>query len=113
MLQIASATDVIANFFHLSLNTVLWAMRVLVIVTPLIAYPLTYKICLELQGIKRGGKRKTPNVVTRSVEGEYIATPTPIYSEDEEHELHPTPVPTFIEEETPTPRESGVRTVER
>jgi ubiquinol-cytochrome c reductase cytochrome b subunit len=113
MLQIASATDVIANFFHLSLNTVLWAMRVLVIVTPLIAYPLTYKICLELQGIKRGGKRKTPNVVTRSVEGEYIATPTPTYSEDEEHELHPTPVPTFIEEETPTPRESGVRTVER
>jgi ubiquinol-cytochrome c reductase cytochrome b subunit len=113
MLQIASATDVIANFFHLSLNSVLWAMRILVIVTPLIAYPLTYKICLELQGVKRGGKRKTPNVVTRSVEGEYIATPTPTYSEDGEHELHPTPVPTFIEEETPTVRESGVRTVER
>jgi ubiquinol-cytochrome c reductase cytochrome b subunit len=113
MLQIASATDVIANFFHLSLNNVLWAMRVLVIITPLIAYPLTYKICLELQGIKRGGKRKTPNVVTRSVEGEYIATPTPTYSEDADHELHATPVPTFIEDESPSPAESGVRTVER
>ena len=29
MLLIASATDVIANFFHISLNTVLWAMRIL------------------------------------------------------------------------------------
>jgi hypothetical protein len=47
------------------------------------------------------------------VEGEYIATPTPTYSEDEGHELHATPVPTFIEEESPSPRESGVRTVER
>ena len=83
------------------------------IVTPLIAYPLTYKICLELQGCKRGGKRKTPNVVSRSVEGEYIATPTPTYSEDVEHELEAIPVPTFIEEETERPRESGVRTVER
>jgi hypothetical protein len=51
--------------------------------------------------------------VTRSIEGEYIATPTPTYSEDLEHELHATPVPTFIEEESPSPRESGVRTVER
>ena len=85
----------------------------MVIITPLIAYPLTYKICLELQGIKRGGKRKTPNVVSRSVEGEYIATPTPAYYADEEHELVATPIPTFIDEEPETPRESGVRTVER
>jgi ubiquinol-cytochrome c reductase cytochrome b subunit len=113
MLFIASSTDVIANFFHLSLQTVLWAMRVLVIISPLIAYPLTYKICLELQGIKRGGKRKTPNVVSRSVEGEYTATPTPAYHADEEHELVAMPLPTFIDEEPETPRESGVRTVER
>jgi len=74
---------------------------------------LTYKICLELQGFKRGGKRKTPNVVTRSVEGEYIATPAPAYHADEEHELTPMPLPTFIDEEPETPRDSGVRTVER
>ncbi len=34
MLFIASATDVIAKFFDISLNTVLWAMRILTIVTP-------------------------------------------------------------------------------
>ncbi|MGC2486749.1 MAG: cytochrome bc complex cytochrome b subunit [Acidimicrobiales bacterium] len=114
MLFIASATDVIAKFFDISLNTVLWAMRILVIVTPIIAYPITYKICKELQGVKRAGKRKTPNVVTRSDEGEYIATATPTYGEDAHHDLEATPVPTFIEEDTEeTTSQSGVRTVER
>jgi hypothetical protein len=113
MLFIASSTDLIANFFHLSLNDVLWAMRILVIVTPFIAYPITYKICKELQGVKGAGKRKTPNVVTRTAEGQYLATPTPSYSEDVAEELHPTPVPTFIEAEPDVPVESGVRTVDR
>jgi ubiquinol-cytochrome c reductase cytochrome b subunit len=113
MLFIASSTDVIANFFHLSLNFVLWAMRVLVIMSPLIAYPITYKICKELQGVAGGGKRKTPNLVTRTTEGEYVATPTPRYSGDIEHELRPERVPTFIEEEPDEPAESGVRTVDR
>ncbi|MFY9782851.1 MAG: hypothetical protein WAK12_04885, partial [Acidimicrobiales bacterium] len=113
MLFIASSTDVIANFFHLSLNTVLWAMRILVIASPFVAYPITYKICKELQGIRGGGKRKTPNLVTRTAEGEYLATPTPRYGDDVAHELKPERVPTFIEEETEEPAESGVRTVDR
>ncbi|MGC2168633.1 MAG: cytochrome bc complex cytochrome b subunit [Acidimicrobiales bacterium] len=114
MLFIASATDVIAKFFDISLNTVLWAMRILVIVTPIIAYPVTYKICKELQGVRRAGKRKTPNVVSRSDEGEYIATPTPTYSDDVEHGHEAIPVPTFIEDETEeATSQGGVRTVER
>ena len=114
MLFIASATDVIAKFFDISLNTVLWAMRILTIVTPIIAYPITYKICKELQGVKRAGKRKTPNVVSRSDEGEYIAIPTPTYSDDVEHGHGAIPVPTFIEEEPEeATSQSGVRTVER
>jgi hypothetical protein len=47
------------------------------------------------------------------VEGEYLATPTPSYSEDVMEELHPTPVPIFIEAEPDEPVESGVRTVDR
>jgi ubiquinol-cytochrome c reductase cytochrome b subunit len=113
MMFIASSTDVIANFFHLSLNEVLWAMRFLVILSPFVAYPITYKICKELQGTQGGGKRKTPNLVTRTVEGEYVATPTPQYSDDISHELHPEKVPLFIEDEPPQPVESGVRTVDR
>ena len=113
MLFVASSTDVIANFFHLSLNTVLWAMRVIVILSPFVAYPITYKICKELQGVHGAGKRKTPNLVVRTDEGEYVAEPTPAYPEDVHHELDPTPVPTFIEEPEPESAAPGVRIVER
>jgi len=113
MLFIASSTDVIANFLHLSLNIVLWAMRILCVVLPFLAYPVTYKICKELQAVHGAGKRKTPNIVSRTSEGEYVATATPVYSEDAHHELEPTVVPTFIEEVPDEPVESGVRTVER
>ncbi|NNN02326.1 MAG: ubiquinol-cytochrome c reductase cytochrome b subunit [Acidimicrobiaceae bacterium] len=113
MLFVASSTDVIANFFHLPLNTVLWAMRVLVLISPFIAYPLTYKICKELQGVHGGGKRKTTNVVTRSELGEYVATPAPVYVDDRPEELEATEVPKFIAADEPEVGESGVRTVER
>ncbi len=112
-LFIASSTDVIANFFHISLNEVLWAMRVLVIISPFVAYPLTYKICKEMQGVHGSGKRKTPNIVSRTDEGEYVAVATPVYPEDAHDELEPTPVPTFIDETPAEPQESGVRTVDR
>jgi ubiquinol-cytochrome c reductase cytochrome b subunit len=113
MLHIASATDVIANFFHISLNTTLIGMRVLCIISPFIAYPITYKICKEMQGVHGAGKRKTPNVVTRTAEGEYIATESPAYSEDMHDGLAATPIPTFIEPKPKEPFESGVRTVDR
>jgi ubiquinol-cytochrome c reductase cytochrome b subunit len=113
MLFIASSTDVLANFFHVSLNTVLWAMRVLCILAPIVAYPITYKICKELQGVKGGGKRKTPNVVTRTAEGEYVATPAPVYVDDLHHGREATEVPQFISADTEEPGDSGVRVVER
>jgi ubiquinol-cytochrome c reductase cytochrome b subunit len=113
MLFIASSTDVIANFFHISLNTVLWLMRITTILVPLIAYPVAYKICKELQAVHGGGKRKTPNIVSRTVEGEYLATPTPAYRDDVGHDLEATAVPTFIKVEPDDPDEGGVRTVDR
>ena len=82
VLFLASSTDVIANFFHLPLSAVIWAMRILTIVTPFVAYPITFKICHELQATKGGGKRKTPNMVSRTAEGEYVATPAPAYVDD-------------------------------
>ena len=113
MMFIASSTDVLANFFHLPLNTVLWAMRVLVILSPFVAYPITYKICKELQGVKGGGKRKTPNVVSRSEQGEYLATPAPVYVDDVHHGREATAVPTYIAPDAEEPGDSGVRVVER
>ncbi len=103
----------LANFFHVSLNTVLIAMRYLVILSPIVAYPITYKICKELQGLKGSGKRKTPNVVSRTAEGEYTAVASPVYVDDLHQALEPTAVPAYI---TPSPEEKnedGVRVVPR
>ena len=117
MLFIASSTDVIANFFHLSLNSVLWAMRILCIVMPVLAYPVTYKICREMQGFAGAGKRKTTNIVTRTAGGEYVATPAPVYVDDLHHEHEPdaVPVPTYVvdSDEEVAAGEGGVRRVPR
>jgi len=113
MLFIASSTDVIANFFRLPLNEVLWAMRVLVIISPFIAYPITWKICKEVQEVQGGGKRKTANVVTRTAEGEYVAVPAPKYGDDEHQELEPTPVPRYIVESDQDETTNGVRVADR
>jgi ubiquinol-cytochrome c reductase cytochrome b subunit len=112
MLFIASSTDVIANFFRLPLNEVLWAMRILVIISPFVAYPITWKICKEVQALHGGGKRKTANVVTRTAEGQYVATPAPRYVDDEHHELDATPVPRFIVDDNESDS-SGVRVADR
>ena len=69
------------------------------------------------------GKRKIPNVVTRTEEGEYVATPSAPRPGDAHVELDATPVPTFIVE-GPAPEsdeadlvnaevDEGVRTASR
>jgi len=119
MMFIASSTDVLANYFHVSLNGMLWAMRILVIAVPLLTYPITVKICKELQAVPEGGKRKRANVVTRTPEGEYLAVPAVSRPGDGHVELDAEPVPTFIEftedsgDETEGSSEEGVRRVSR
>ena len=88
----ASATDVLANYLSLSLNFVLAAFRVLCIVVPLITFPVTYKICKELQGAPGSGKRKRFNVVVRSPEGGYLAVPIAEYPGYVRPELEPVDV---------------------
>ena len=63
MIFFASSTDVMANFFSLPLKAVLWFFRIAVIVAPIIAYFVTYKICLEMQDAEGIGKRKRAKVV--------------------------------------------------
>ncbi len=97
MLFVASSTDVLANYFHISLNTMLWLMRVLVIIVPLIAYPVTLVLCKELQQVDGAGKRKRPNVVIRTTEGAYETVPADLRPGDGHHELDAEPIPTFID----------------
>jgi ubiquinol-cytochrome c reductase cytochrome b subunit len=114
MLFCASSTDVMANFFNVSLNTVLWTFRVIVFVLPIITYFVTFRICNEMRAAEGIGKRKRAMVVNRSATGAYSTTPTEPRPGDGAHELDPIPVPTYI---NMTPEEletaAGVRRVMR
>jgi ubiquinol-cytochrome c reductase cytochrome b subunit len=99
-LFVASATDVLANFFKISLNEVLVGMRVLTVVVPFIAYFVTYRICKELQSLPTAGKRKQVNVVRMTDKGEYLAIPVAPPDEVANHELEAELVPGFIEDDT-------------
>jgi ubiquinol-cytochrome c reductase cytochrome b subunit len=117
MLFGASATDVLANFLQISLNSVLWFFRIAVFVVPLIVGFVTWRICLEMIGVPGIGKRKRAVVVTRSAEGEYATTPSAPRPGDGHVEIDPEPVPAFIEPE-PEPagaagEGSGVRRIAR
>jgi ubiquinol-cytochrome c reductase cytochrome b subunit len=118
----ASSTDVLANYFHVSLNVVLWFFRIAVIVIPIIAGFVAYQLCLEMQGVHDIGKRKRAVIVHRSASGAYSTVPSDPRPDDERTELHPEPVPARIDVEplvtangaAPTPSSpTGVRQVTR
>ena len=97
MLFSASSTDVLANFFQISLNSVLWFFRFAVIVVPVIVFFVTHRLCLDLAGAPGSGKRHRANVVTRSASGEYAIAKTDKRPGDGLVELEPIPVPVHID----------------
>ena len=117
----ASSTDVLANFFHVSLNAVLWFFRIAVFVVPIVSGLVTYQLCKEMQGVHGIGKRKRAVIVQRSAQGEYVTVPTPPRPDDEHIELDPEPVPVRIDIEPlsnggtrePESSPTGVRQVTR
>ena len=114
MLFCASSTDVLANFFQVSLNVVLWSFRFVVIVVPIIVGLFTYRICLDMSGAPRVGKRKRAVLIVRSASGEYTTVETEARPGDGHEELEPVPVPGFIEgPEGEEQAEPGVRVARR
>jgi ubiquinol-cytochrome c reductase cytochrome b subunit len=113
----ASATDVLANFFQVSLNEVLWTFRILVLVVPVVVGVFTWRICIEMQGGGADiGKRKRAVLMTRSATGEYHTVETAPQPDDEHEELEPIRVPVNIDMSETDGAESespGVRTVTR
>jgi ubiquinol-cytochrome c reductase cytochrome b subunit len=80
VLTLAGAGDVIALTFHISLNAVIWAGRILVVVLPPLVYSITYRLCLGLQqhdrevlvqGIETG-------IVRRHADGGYVEVHQPL-----------------------------------
>jgi len=117
----ASSTDVLANFFHVSLNATLWFFRIAIFVVPIVAALVTYQICLEMQGVHGIGKRKRAVIVSRSAQGEYSTVPSAPRPDDERVEIDPEPVPVRIDieplendgERQPETSPTGVRQVTR
>jgi ubiquinol-cytochrome c reductase cytochrome b subunit len=110
----ASSTDVLAHFFNVSLNIVLWSFRILVFAVPIVVGLLTYRICLDMSGVHGIGQRKRAFVVTRSAEGEYRTVLTEPRPGDVHEELEPEPVPTYIQvAEDAEVLEPGVRRIAR
>jgi ubiquinol-cytochrome c reductase cytochrome b subunit len=117
----ASSTDVLANFFHVSLNQVLWFFRFATIIVPIIAGLVTYQLCREMQGVHGIGKRKRAVIVSLSAEGAYSTVPAAPRPDDQHSELDPEPVPVRIDIEPlsngatrePESSPTGVRQVTR
>jgi ubiquinol-cytochrome c reductase cytochrome b subunit len=93
----ASATDVLANYLSISLNVVLVSFRFLVVIVPLIVYPVTYRICLELQRVPSAGQRKRSNIILRSTEGGYSTVPSEVRPGDVAPWIEPLPLDEDIE----------------
>jgi ubiquinol-cytochrome c reductase cytochrome b subunit len=103
-----------ANFFQLPLKDVLWFFRFAVVIAPIIAYVVTYKICLEMRAAEGIGKRKRALVVERSSTGEYSTVESAPRPGDAVEELEAIPVPTFIDTVPPElATGEGVRRVMR
>ncbi len=93
----ASATDVLANYLTVSLNVVLTTFRYLAVFVPLIVFPVTYRICKELQRVPAAGKRKRANVVLRSADGGYTTVRSEERPGDAVPELDPLPLDEVLE----------------
>jgi ubiquinol-cytochrome c reductase cytochrome b subunit len=103
VLLAAGANDVLAVTFHLSINAITWAFRVLIFVIPPLAYVVTKRICLGLQ--RRDRDRvlhgRETGIIQRLPNGEMIEVHEPI-SETERWML--------TQHEAPRPVELGPAT---
>ena len=93
--MLAGSNDLIATHFHLSLNDITWAFRVLIFVGPWFAFWVTKRICLGLQRKDRElvlHGHETGRIV-RFAHGEYIEVHKPLDAHERwlrvQHDAHP------------------------
>ena len=87
VLFFAASDDLIANFFDVPLESVVWGLRICTVVLPfVVGYPV-HRICVDLRR-----ERGTGGEVVLA-DDHYLLEPDP---PPEEHELEPEPVPTIV-----------------
>ncbi|MEU0520186.1 cytochrome bc complex cytochrome b subunit [Streptosporangium sp. NPDC006007] len=95
VLWLLGANDEIASVFHVSLNWTTYIGRVLIFLGPMIAYGVTYRICLGLQRSDAAvlGHGVESGVIKRLPHGEYIEVHVPSNEAIAAHMRGKTPVP--------------------
>ena len=88
------ANDLIATHFHLSLESITWACRILIFVGPVFAFWATRRICFGLQRADRDKvlHGREAGIIVRSPEGEFSEIHAPLSDGDRykltSHEVH-------------------------
>ncbi|GAA0824065.1 ubiquinol-cytochrome c reductase cytochrome b subunit [Streptosporangium amethystogenes subsp. fukuiense] len=97
VLWLLASNDEIASTFHISLNTTTYAGRVLVVVGPVLAYIITYRVCLGLQRSDAAiiGHGVASGVIKRLPDGRFIEVHAPPSEEAEAHLRGKEAVPTL------------------
>ncbi|GGT07344.1 cytochrome bc1 complex cytochrome b subunit [Planobispora rosea] len=95
LLWLLGANDEISWTFHVSLNWTTYVGRVLIFVGPVIAYIITYRICLGLQRSDAAiiGHGVESGVIKRLPHGEYIEVHVPPAEDIEAHMRGKEPIP--------------------
>lgn len=84
ILMLAGGDDVLANFLNFSLQDLVWGFRIGVLVVPILAGLVAYKICLELRAQRPRTKRPRYMIVERAEQGYYASSDgLPVPSEPE------------------------------
>ncbi|WP_214327558.1 cytochrome bc1 complex cytochrome b subunit [Nonomuraea sediminis] len=101
VLWVMGANDEISANFHISLNATTYAGRVAIIVMPVLAYIVTYRICLGLQRSDAAviGHGVESGVIKRLPHGEFIEVHTPPDARDEAVLRSKAPVPAVAVDE--------------
>jgi ubiquinol-cytochrome c reductase cytochrome b subunit len=88
------ANDIIATHFHLSLESITWACRILIFVGPVFAFWVARRICFGLQRADRDKvlHGREAGIIVRSPEGEFSEIHAPLSAGDRykltAHEVH-------------------------
>ncbi|MFD0883467.1 cytochrome bc complex cytochrome b subunit [Streptosporangium algeriense] len=102
VLWLLGANDEISSVFHVSLNWTTYVGRALVFIGPLVAYIVTYRICLGLQRSDAAiiGHGVESGVIKRLPHGEYIEVHVPPEASIEAHMRGKAAIPTVAGADT-------------
>ncbi|MET7935006.1 cytochrome bc complex cytochrome b subunit [Streptomyces sp. NPDC005322] len=80
VLLVGGGNDLIATHFHLSINAITWACRILFFVGPVVAFVITKRVCLGLQWHDRHKllHGRETGIIQRLPHGEYVEVHEPL-----------------------------------